>query len=238
MIFQHRSRKGLALTFGAVLEGLFTIGALSLLYWLLLSRFLEIHLAVTEATVERHAINLANVLISSEKIAYEKDEKISRGVLDSSKLDDVFIRKSEFLAYAKGYLQPKDIGIGYPNTLNLVEVIDLENCKDSECDGWIVSLSGPILLEGLSVSKFATCLTENVKIEIGSLFRLIATGDPVMALWQHWDINKCIQNTMPGSVKSFFTASSISSKGLPILIRYPNGELHIGKIIVGVGEWV
>jgi hypothetical protein len=233
----HQNRKGLTLTFGAVVEGLFTIGILALLFWFLMSKFLEIHSFVNELTVERHAINLANVLISSEEIAYEKDGKIWRGVLDSSKLDDVFVKKDEFIADTDENLQPKDIGIGYPNSLNLVEVIDLESCQNSECDGWIVSLSGPVLLKDLSVTRFASCLSENVKLDIGSIFRWIV-GGPAAALWQPYDINKCVQNTVPGSIKSLFTGTPISSKGLPVLIRYPDEKLHVGKIIVGVGEWV
>lgn len=233
----RQNNKGLVLTVSAVIEGLFFIGCIAILYWLFLSRILDIHVSVNEATAERHATNLANVLISSEKLAYEKDGKISRGILDSSKLDEVFIKKNDFLSGVGVYLQPKDIGLGYPNTLNLVGVIDLESCQNSDCDGWIASLSGPVTIEGLSPVKFTNCMAENIKIDAGSFFRFLVGSVPA-AIWQPWDIEKCVKNTSPSNTLSFFTGSLISSSGLPILIRYPNGDLHMGRITVGVGEWV
>lgn len=246
----QKKNKGIVLTISTVLEGLFVVGVIAFLYWFFLSRVLEIHVTVNEATIERHAINLANVLISSEKLAYEEDGKISRGILDSSKLDSVFVRKDKFLEEVinQKSFPSTDIGIGYPNTWNLVDVIDLETCQSSGCDGWIISLSGPVSLQGLSTVKFVNCLVDNIKVDIGSLFRynLVSTlagpiAGPVAgiagALWQPLDIEKCVKNTIPASINSIFTGTPISSRGLPVLIRYPNGDLHIGKIIVGVGEW-
>jgi len=298
MHLMQRNNKGIVLTISAVVEGLFFIGVISLLFWLFLSRVLEIHNSATEANAERHAINLANVLISSEKLAYgegeicsgiqypcnhyitsssclnancgwvaqdqscygtpydcshysssssctdagctlvyEKEGKLSRGILDSSKLDSTFTKNS--VNYG-----PKDIGVGYPNTLNLVKVIDLESCQDNSCDMWMAVLSSPTTIEGLSVAKFANCMSDTASTDIGSIFRAIPAqiGGPlvatVAALWQPWDIEKCIKNTVPENVKSFFTGSLISSEGLPVLIRYPNGDLHVGRIVVGVGEWI
>lgn len=245
LLAREKRSKGLSLVVSAVLGALFTIGVIALFYWLFLSKILEIHVAIDEATTERHAINLANVLISSEKLAYE-DGKIQRGVLDSNKLDNLFIKKDTFLSDVSRYILPVDIGIGYPNTLNLVEVLDLEKCDNiGNCDGWIASLSGPISLEGLDIVKFATCLAENIKIDVGSIFRFAgsgillghAAGAPA-ALWQPWDIEKCVKNTIPPSLNEFFTNSEISSKGLPVLIRYQDGTMHVGRIIVGVGEWL
>lgn len=237
MVFQRHDRKGIVLTFGMVLEGLFVIGIIALLYWFFLSRILEIHMVIDEMTAERHAMNLANVLISSEKLAYEEDGKIQRDVLDSEKLDSIFSTKHDFLSNIKTLLEPKDIGIGYPNTLNLVEVIDLDTCNGQDCDGWIVSLSGPISLEGLSTVKFSDCLADNIKLDVGSIFRY-AAGGLAGALWQPWDVEKCVKNTIPANIKSIFTGSFISWKGLPVLIRYPNGDLHTGRIIVALGEWI
>jgi hypothetical protein len=295
----RQSNKGIVLTISAVVEGLFFIGVISLLFWLFISQILEIHNSATEANTERHAINLANVLISSEKLAYgeggtcngvpytcnhyttsstcvnancgwvpqdqscygtpydcghytssssctdagctsvyEKEGKISRGILDSSKLDSIFTKNS--VSY-----EPKDIGMGYPNSLNLVKVVDLESCQDTTCDMWMAVLSAPTTIEGLSVEKFTNCMSDTAKTDVGSVFRSIAgyyLGGPIVSavasLWDPWDIEECVKNAVPENVKSFFTGSLISSEGLPILIRYPNGDLHVGRIVVGVGEWV
>jgi hypothetical protein len=237
MISKQRRNKGISITLSFILGALFAIGIIGLLYWLLLSRILEIHIAINENTNERHAINLANVLISSEKIAYEKEGVIMRDVLDKEKLDKVFVKKSEFLSDIKAFAQPKDIGIGYPNSINIVRIIDLEKCSLNDCEGWIAFLSGPVSLKGLSISKFASCLSEHVKLDAGLVFRWIV-GGTVIGLWQPYDLKNCVQNTIPSSLKSLFSKSKISSEGLPVLIRYPNGELHFGRISVAVGEWV
>lgn len=247
MNLMQKKNKGIVLTFSAVIEGLFIIGVLGFLYWFFLSRFVNIRVSIDETLTERHAINLANVLMSSEKLAYEENGKISRGILDSNKLDSVFIKKDDIAGRTTFLLQPKDIGIGYPNTLNLVTVVDMEKCQNNDCNGWMVSLSGPATLQGLSIGEFANCLSEhqNKNIDLGSYFRMIAgyeLGGPFMGFlagsWQPWDIEECVKNKIPPSIKSFFTDTPISSKGLPVLIRYSDGELHVGKIVVGVAEWI
>jgi hypothetical protein len=239
MTFLHQKNKGIAITLSAVIEGLFFVAVISLLYWFFWSSILKMHIIMQDATTERHSMNLANVLISSENLTYEKDGNIQRGVLDASKLDNIFIRKNEF---PQGYQSPnmgsshppvpsltsmmeQDIGIAYPNSINLVEITDLEICQNSICDGWVASLSGPINLEGLSVVNFVDCLGENFN-----------TG--ALTLWYPQDIEKCIKNNIPASISSFFTQGPVSSNGIPVLIRYSNGELHIGKMIVGVVEFL
>jgi hypothetical protein len=230
---QKKKNKGIAITLSLILGGLFAIGLMGLIYWIFISRILEVHVAIDEYTNERHAINLANLLLSSEKIVYEKEGKLMRGILDSEKLDNVFSRENFF-----SINNPVDIGIGYPNSITIVRIIDLESCSASgDCKGWAAVLSGPISLEGLSIAKFTNCLSENVKLDVGSIFRFVVGGMP-MTLWQPWDLKNCVQNTVPSSVKSFFTNSEISSEGFPVLIKYPNGDFHLGRMSVAVGEFL
>jgi hypothetical protein len=222
MFSKQKKSKGLTLVLSAILGGLFAIAIMGLLYWLFLTRILEMHVAIDENTNERHAINLANVLISSEKIVYEKEGKIMRGILDVEKLNSV---------------QPNDIGIGYSNSISVVRIVDLEKCSSpNNCEGWIFFLSGPVSLEGLSLTNFYACLSEHVKLDIRLVFRGIIFG--WLGLWQPLDLKNCAQNTAPSTLSSFFSKSQISSEGLPILIRYPTGELHAGRILVAVGEWI
>lgn len=238
MRLMQKKSKGMAGTLDAALQALFAIGVIALFVWIFISVILDIITSMAESATERHAMNLANVLISSEKLAYEKDGKISRGILDSTKLDENFIKKSDALADFKLFFEPRNIGIGYPNTLNMVLVIDEEKCQDSECDGWSASLWGPVSLEGLSISKFSTCLEESKSKDVASMvFRGLISG-AVGDIWLPFDVEKCNKQTMPEGIKSFFTETPVSSKGFPIIIRYPDGELHAGRIIVGVGEWI
>jgi hypothetical protein len=230
---QKKKNKGITITLSLILGGLFAIGLMGLIYWIFISRILEVHVAIDEYTNERHAINLANLLLSSEKIVYEKEGKLMRGILDSEKLDNTFSRESSF-----SVVNPIDIGIGYPNSITLVRIIDLEACDNSgNCKGWAAVLAGPTSLEGLSIVKFVNCLSEHVKLDVGSIFRW-TFGGMIMTLWQPWDLKNCVQNTIPPSVKSFFTNSEISSEGFPILIKYPNGELHLGRMAVAIGEFL
>lgn len=237
--------KGLELVVSSIFIALIAIGIIGLLYWLFLSHILDIHVIMDESTVERHSINLANVLISSEKLAYTSDDKIERGVLDVEKLDNLFVRKSDFLSNVKYHAIPKDIGIGYPNSLAIVEVLDLEKCDSSgNCEGWIVMLKGPVTITGLKVVDFTQCLAENINLDIGSIFRWffgflrggVSTGIRY-ALWQPWDVEKCVKNTIPASVKGIFTKNPMGFKGFPVLIRYRDGSVHVGRLIVGVSEW-
>ncbi|MEM5853174.1 MAG: hypothetical protein QXG39_00920 [Candidatus Aenigmatarchaeota archaeon] len=235
MFFTEKKNKGLVITLNLILGALFAVGLIALIYWIFISRILEVHVAIEENTLERRAINLANLLISSEKIAYEKDGKIMRGILDSEKLENIFSREYIFLSQE---LKTKNIGIGYPNSIILVRVLDLEECDSSgNCKGWATLLSGPISLEGTSINKFLKCLSEHVKLDVGSIFRW-AVGGIVLGLWQPWDVKNCVQNTMPANVKAIFTTSKISSQGLPVMIKYPNGELHLGRISVAIGEFL
>jgi hypothetical protein len=233
MSSRQKKNKGLTLSVSLILGGLFAIGLVGLIYWIFISRILEVHVAIDEYTNERHAINLANLLLSSEKIVYEKEGKLMRGIVDSKKLDNIFSRESSF-----DINNPIDIGIGYPNSITIVRIIDLETCSISgDCKGWAAALVGPTSLEGLSIVKFANCLSEHVKLDIGSIFRWVF-GGAIMGLWQPWDLKNCVQNTVPPSIKSLFTTSEISSEGFPVLIRYQNSELHLGRMSIAIGEFL
>jgi hypothetical protein len=79
-------------------------------------------------------------------------------------------------------------------------------------------------------------LAEHIKIDEGLIFRWFFEGP--LGLWQPKDLENCAKNTIPSSYKSLFSKSQISSEGLPILIRYPTGEVHFGRIWTDVGEFI
>ena len=293
MFSKQAKNKGLTHTMMFILKGLFAIAIIGLLYWLFLDTILQMHVAINENTNERHAIQLANVLISSEKLAYEgevtcigtsypcnhyttssscvnancgwvaqdqscygtphtcgnyiysssctdagctpvykSDGKIMRGILDVEKLDEVFARSGFFTL-----IPIKDIGIGYPNSLTLVRIIDLEKCNSFDiCDGWIGYLSGPITLQGLSIVNFGECVSEHARADIWTIFKFFVAG-PVLAWWHPLDLANCAENNIPSSFKLLFTNSQITSEGFPIVIKYPNGDMHLGRIYVLLGEF-
>jgi hypothetical protein len=273
---QKRRSKGITLTISAVLGGLFFIGIVALGYWFILSRILDIHVTTLSSDNERHAINLANVLLSYENLAYVKDGKIQRGVLEVEKLDKFASKKGSTYDFNKsefvsGMLENyKEIGFGYPNSLSVVTVVDLDSCKQDEgCTTWVTTLVGPISVEGLSINDFVRCLGENFKNDPQDWSRRVgwcgtlgtgggmigaAIGGPLgaaiggaigcgigflVSLWDWGDLSKCGINSMPESLKYFFASGKFAAaQGLPTLIRYPDGTMHAGRIIVSVVEWV
>jgi type II secretory pathway pseudopilin PulG len=293
MFSKQAKSKGLTITMGVILKSLFAIAIIGLLLWLLMSMVLRMHEAINENTNERNAINLANVLISSDKLAYEKggtcigvpyscdhytdtsscvnancgwvpqdqscygtpkdcgsykestsctdagctsvkesDGKLMRGVLDAEKLDETFVRSGSL-----NLVSIKDIGIGYPNSFTLVRIVDLEKCDSSDvCDGWIGYLTGPMTLQGLSVIDFGNCVSEHAQTNLESLFKNPLSA-PSAALGELLDVKDCAQNNIPSSFSSIFSDSKITSEGFPIVIKYPNGDLHLGRIYVLLGEF-
>jgi len=242
MISGHN--KGLILTTTTIIVSLVAIGVIALLTYLFLSKYLDVNVFVKSLTSDRHAMNLVNILISNENLAYIKDGIIQRGVLDATKIDNV---------------DPRMLGIGYPNTLSIVEVIDVEDCKNQiqaatsvggvsnkpTCKAWIFVLSSPISIPSLSITSLVKCLGENINAgNWEELFRYTGGQTPdgsigglEATVWQPLDIEKCMASTTPLGQPSFFSSSAIVFRGLPTLIRYADGSIHIGRIIVGVGEW-
>jgi len=234
MLSRQQKNKGITFTLTSIIEGFLVILVVALLLWFSFNKIVEIHVTVEENLNERHSIILANALISNEKIAYIKDGKILRGVLDAEKLDKLFIKKSDLLSDVKLLTNDVDLGISYPNSIIIVLVLDLEKCDNNDCDGWIVRLKSPLSLSGISLINFMDCLNSNIKVDVGTIFRFFLTTG---GLWQPWDIDKCVKNNIPPSFKSLFNKNRITSQGFPILIKY-NDTIHVGRVFVGLGEFI
>ena len=74
--------KGKVLTISAFLAGLFAVAAAALIYFFLVVRYYELHTIVEENTVERYAINIAQLLLSHPNLTYEKSGSIQRGIFE------------------------------------------------------------------------------------------------------------------------------------------------------------
>lgn len=172
MSFLHQRSKGLGLVISAILVSFFAIGIASLIYLSNSAQREQINLMMKATKVNRHAINLANALISSENMTYEDDGKIYRGILDADKLE-------------------KNLGkidLLYPDSEATISVTDLEDCGLLGCRSW-----------SATISSESSILSGVITIPV--------------------------KNTMP-------------STGLPVLIRYSDGKLDIGKINVDIKEWL
>ena len=242
MSLSLKNHKG-SILITSIIVGLLAVGAIAFLIYTFISKLYEMHTVTLEYETERHAINLANVLMSSDKLAYEQNGKIYRGILNASKLNDTMYNRSEFLSDISGKLKKlKDIGIGYPNSYMIVEVIDLNTCKkNNECDGWVVSLKGPNTL-GINTKEFVNCLGSKITQQntiTETWFKWFTLPGQMLNLFPPFgDINECARKVELPSVKEFFFSSSLITRiGLPVDVWYPNGTIHAGRIIVGVAEW-
>ncbi|MFH7880532.1 MAG: hypothetical protein QXI09_00795 [Candidatus Aenigmatarchaeota archaeon] len=235
--------KGVVLTTQNVFIAIFIIVIIVFVYYFFMSRYLEMHVTIKEFSLERKTINYALNLISNENIVLGKGNVIWRGILDAEKLDKIFLNTTEIThidRLVKILITPIDIGVTYPNSLIIIRIIDLETCEDNKCFGWLGRIYSPISIDGLFFSKFIECIVENIKLDFGTVIRVITNiGNPVSAVFnlvQPYDWEKCIENTMPSNSQLLFSKSFISSEGFPVLIYYNNGTTHVGRLSVLIGE--
>jgi hypothetical protein len=154
-------------TINVIISGLFAIGVAAFIVLILFKHFQEIHILNMQARSERDAFYLANALISHEKIVYEKDGIRYRGVLDSKKLDEIFIKSNKGIDedFIRQTINPSNLitleklDLSYPNSISWIYIIDIDRCNEKECLVWggaTVSLTKDILFDN-PVTNFATC---------------------------------------------------------------------------------
>jgi len=121
------SRKGLQLAWPTFFGAMLALVVMLILFYLAAGRFFDINTEVVEATIDRHAFTLANVLLSSDSLAYSDGITLMRGTLDKEKLDSVQINPNSLFGK-----------IGYPASTSDVTVTDLETNNK-----WFFSGDGP-----------------------------------------------------------------------------------------------
>jgi hypothetical protein len=180
-------------TINVIISGLFAIGVAAFIVLILFKHFQEIHILNMQARSERNAFYLANALISHEKIVYEKDGIRYRGVLDSRKLDKIFIKSTngadeDFIRQTinpSNLITLEKLDLSYPNSISWIYIIDIDRCNERECLVWggvTVSLTKDILFDN-PVTNFAKCsfgvITSNVPKGCGAG----AAGGAVAGKW-------------------------------------------------------
>lgn len=198
--------KGISTTMTYIFTALLTLGLTALFWFLLLGYYIDVEAAVVSAEVERHNINLAQVLISSPRIAYSDGEKIYRGILDWEKVNNQLTSGSELLNE-----------IGYPNSIMVISVRNLDTDESKS-----VSYLGSFPLRGFIWENFLECLQDKVKIRLDMIFR-IPPGSP----WYPSDIDVCA-----GTEASKY---GTEVRTFPISIRKDN-EVHPGILQIALME--
>ncbi len=207
------NRKGIATWIIQTFTAFFSVAMVVFLYFLLYGRYFDLHAIVIGHETQRHAINIAQVILSSDDLVYEEYVsglvRYHRGVLDRNKLDIQMM--SENKINIESSLSEE---IGYPSTGMQIVVIDMETDEK-----WTLGVGGP----GLENQKeFLTCLNDNLDF---SLFGMIANYP--FRLWNYWDWDECWQ--------TYETKTGVYEGEFPVLIK-DGTEMHPGRLFVRVVE--
>ncbi|MEM5843925.1 MAG: hypothetical protein QW841_01640 [Candidatus Aenigmatarchaeota archaeon] len=81
--------KGLAFAISEVFQIAGIIACIIFVIFLWKGYYFDVGIQVNEGREERSVITIANILLSSPRLAYEEDGRIQRAVLDSSKLSSI-----------------------------------------------------------------------------------------------------------------------------------------------------
>jgi len=213
MIFQRIKKKGQATWITQVLTALLAVGVVAFLYFLLFGRYFDIHAIVVSNEAKRHVINMAQVMLSSDKLVYEEDfggmKRFHRGVFDKNKLDEQLMR--HILDIKESEVREE---ISYPNTGTQIVVNDLELNKS-----WTLVFGGPGLENQV---EFIDCLHQNIEPNI-----FVWVFNFPLSPWNLWDLVECIG--------TYETKIGIFEKDFPVLIN-DNGVLHAGRLFIRVME--
>jgi len=239
------------ITIGAIISGLFAIGVAAFSLYLLFKIFQQVHTINIQAATERDAIYLANALISHERIVYEENGVKYRGMLNATKLDEIFPVKSEkgfndseklrLIFHPSNWISKDKIDLAYQNSYALIIIVDLDDCDENRCVAWggmSVNLNyWELFVEEHPLVKFGKCLFESLDVSLGTALGIaIGCGVGLIAtLWTPAEISNCVTRSIPEVVKQFLgSGSPVSNRGLPVNIIYDDGRIHKGRIIVSL----
>ena len=213
-------RKGIATWIAQTLTALVAIGAVAFLYFLMYGRYFELHSIVRSNEAKRHVINMAQVLLSSDKLVYEEEaggmKRFYRGVFDRGKLDEQLVDEDYFSTYSS-VTKDSEIRreVSYPNSATQIIVYDMDSGER-----WVLSFGGPGL-EG--VGEFFTCLYNN----IDKNFFGLPKPYNIFILWDFWQGKECFD--------TYETKIGVFEKDFPVLIN-DNGIMHVGRLFVRIME--
>jgi len=216
--------KGIASWIAQVMTAFVAIGVIVLFYFLLYGRYFELHTMIEGSEVQRHAINAAQLLLSSDKLACEEvtvgpggdgQKRYLRGVLDIAKLDGLFFAAED---EQKDYEESCErLDIGYPDSVMELVVSDAETNRN-----WVLSCGRASPLHASEIKSYLSCMYNNIDWNILRWVFNVPKGP-----WQYWSIKECSVN--------FGSKIGTFEKDFPLMIR--NGEsLHAGRLFIRLTE--
>jgi hypothetical protein len=222
------------IAFDAILLGLLAVGTSAYAIYFFLKTLVEIWASNFQAQSERNAIHLANALISSEKLVYEKDGIKYRGMLDEEKLNSVFLRsekgfreKEELKSIFNRdkWIEFERLGLGYMNVITWVTIVDLDRCGKDNCVVWsgvTLGINVVNLIEESPQFKFLKCLYDAFDKSWGHLVKMAAA---------------CTAGAIVGSVIGGLAGAAIGC-GLGIIVTLWTPEEIVNCFGEALPEWV
>lgn len=211
-------RRGQATWIAQIMIGFMAIGIVAFLYFLMYGRYFDIHAIVRSNEAKRHVINMAQVMLSSDKLVLEESfddgsKRFYRGVFDKEKLDAQLINQA---LYNSGNYddQGEELikEISYPNTGTRIVISDVETEES-----WILAYGSP----GLEyLSEYIKCMYSNIDLKI---FSLAFNPGP----WNVWDKRDCYY--------TYVEKIGVFGQEFPVMI-YDDGEMHEGRLFLRVME--
>ena len=128
--------------------GLVIIALCIAIFFLFIGYYVIIKGIVSGADDERKAINLGQVLISSDKLAFSDENRVYRDILDKEKLNN--FNSNDFFEE-----------IGYPNYIYFFEVYDLDSGEK-----WVMGET----FDAEIVKVFPVVIKDGDDVEIGKIF--------------------------------------------------------------------
>jgi hypothetical protein len=216
--------KGIATWIAQVMTAFVAIGVIVLFYFLLYGRYFDVHVLVESSEVQRHAINAAQLLLSSDKLVYEdattaadgsSQERYLRGVFDRAKLDGLFFATA---AEQKDYeASCEALDVGYPDSAMELVVSDVQSSKN-----WVLSCGRASPLHASEIKSYVSCMYGNIDWNVLRWVFNIPQGP-----WQYWDIKECATN--------FGSKTGTFEKDFPLMIK-DGDSLHAGRLFIRLTE--
>ncbi|MFH1623449.1 MAG: hypothetical protein ABIA12_02985 [Candidatus Aenigmatarchaeota archaeon] len=216
--------KGIASWIAQVMTAFVAIGVIVLFYFLLYGRYFELHAMVESSEVQRHAINAAQLLLSSDKLVYEEvtvaaggtaHKRYLRGVFDRTKLDGLFFAAAADQKYYEASCEK--LNVGYPDSAMELVVSDVQANRN-----WVLSCGRASALHASEIKSYMSCMYNNIDWNILRWVFNVPKGP-----WQYWSIKECSVN--------FGSKIGTFEKDFPLMIK-DGDSLHAGRLFIRLTE--
>lgn len=225
-----RVMKGFAINIEEIFAGLLAIVLVVFIFNLFVGHYFDLKTIINENTVDRHAIALGNVLVSSDKIAYSDGIKTYRDILDVKKLDQQVTNQNNFNAFLT-ISQSSELlkDVSYPNSLIAITIIDKETGNS-----WILAGNGQMTIQAFSGTIYSECLFSKLKVDVPTVARVMSNTflfgvSGLTSIWSKYDLEECN--------KQFGQSLGTAIVSFPVAIRISENDVHVGIMSIRLTEY-